>query len=218
MAPSKKRVRAVVWRHPEDGPGTESGNDQGAAGGTGSGAGDELGAGGQAALAAERKARRDAEKAAKAVAEERDRLKAEADELRAKAMTDDEKKIAAAVEAAREQMRQEIEAETAAKVAEADRRVLAARVLSVATGKLTNPADAQAFIKFDDLERDAQGNVTDAALSAAIEALVKERPYLAAKAGAGSADQGPRRDAAPDFTDRKQLAAELAKLGLKPRG
>jgi len=219
MAPSKK-VRAVVWRHPEgDQSGTESGNDQGAAGGTGSGAGDELGAGGQAALAAERKARRDAEKAAKAAAEERDRLRAEADELRAKAMTDDEKKIAAAVEAAREQMRQEIEAETAAKVAEADRRVLAARVLTVATGKLTNPADAQAFVKFDDLERDAQGNVTDAALAAAIDELLKQRPYLAAKAGAsGSADQGSRRDAAPDFTDRKQLAAELAKLGLKPRG
>lgn len=217
MAPSRK-VRAVVWRHPDgDGSGGDAGTGSGADGGAGDGA-DGLGAGGQAALAAERKARRDAERAAKSVAEERDRLKAEADELRARAMSDDEKKIAAAVEAARDQLRKEIETETAAKVAAADRRVLESRVLTAATGRLTNPADAQAFIGLDDLERDAQGNVTDAALGAAVEALVKQRPYLAAKAGAGSADQGQRRDAAPDFTDRKQLAAELAKLGLKPRG
>lgn len=209
MAPVRTRLRAVIWRHPENG------DQQGDS--TGSAEGDELGAGGKAALDAERRARRDAERAAKAATEERDRLKAEADELRAKAMSDDEKKVAAAVEAAREQMRQEIEAETATKVAAAERRVLVARVMSVAAGRLTNPADAQAFLDLDTLERDAQGDVTDASIVGAVEALLKERPYLAAKANSGSADQGRRRDAAPDLKDPKQLQTELARFGVRPR-
>jgi hypothetical protein len=218
MAPTRTsttRVLAAFLRHPDDtstDTSTDTDTDT-----TGDSSDDSLGAGGQAALAAERKARKEAERIAKAHEAELAKARAEADELRTKAMSDDEKKIAAAVEAARDEVRKEIEAETAVKVADADRRVLASRVLTAATGKLTNPADAQAFINVDDLERDAQGNVTDTALGGAVEALIKERPYLAAKAGGGSADQGHRRDAKPDFSNRDELAKELAKLGLKPR-
>jgi exosome complex RNA-binding protein Rrp42 (RNase PH superfamily) len=95
--------------------------------------------------------------------------------------------------------------------------VLRERLKTVATSKLTNAADAEVFVNLDDLERDAEGNVTDAALQAAVAALLTERPYLAAKAGAGSADQGHRRDAPADFKDRKQLDQELSKFGLRAR-
>lgn len=214
MAPTRypTRIVAAFLRHPDDPPAGDPPADD-----PPSDDPDGLGAGGQAALAAERKARREAERAAKAHQAELDRVRAEADELRKKAMTDDEKRIADAVAAARDEIRAQLEAETQAKIAEADRKVLSARMFSAAAGKLTNPADASAFITIDDLERDAQGDVSDAAISAAIEALVKERPYLAAKAGGGSADQGHRRDAKPDLTNRDELAKELAKLGLKPR-
>jgi exosome complex RNA-binding protein Rrp42 (RNase PH superfamily) len=89
--------------------------------------------------------------------------------------------------------------------------------MSAAAGKLTNAADATAFVDVDSLDRDDQGNVTDATVSAAVEALLTERPYLAAKAGTGSADQGQRRDAEVNFKDQKQFEAELAKFKLKPR-
>lgn len=115
-------------------------------------------------------------------------------------------------------MRRELDAERAAERADAQRQLLQARVLTAAAGKLTNPADAAAFVNLDDLDRDDQGNVSDSVLSAAVEALLTERPYLAAKAGNnGSADQGQRRDAPADFKDPKQLEQELAKFNVRLR-
>lgn len=212
MAPTRfpfhSMVPHVSLRHPDD--------DQGDTG-TGDDAGDQLGEAGQKALAEERRARRAAEKAAKEREATAAALQAEVEELRKKTQTDDERKIAEAVEAARKAAVDELSATHAAQIAAAERKLVGARLVAMAAGKLTAPADAGAFINIDDLERDADGNVTDDTLMKAVEDLRKEKPYLAARAGGGSADQGQRRDAGPDFKDPKQLNAELAKLGVKPR-
>ncbi|MTA15577.1 MAG: hypothetical protein F2534_23565, partial [Actinobacteria bacterium] len=209
MAPTRtpSRVLAVFLRHPEDPPAPPV--DPPAPD-------EDLGEKGKAALDAERRARREAEKTAKQAADELAKVRAEADELRQKAMSDDEKKLAEALAAKEVEIRQAITAEADTKIAAAERRVLKERLKTAATSKLTNVADADVFVNVDDLERDAEGNVSDAALAAAVEALLKERPYLGAKPGGGSADQGHRRDAAPDLKDPKQLQAELAKLGVRP--
>jgi hypothetical protein len=210
MAPTRTtRVPACLFRHPEEGEG--DGNPPPPP------EGDGLGEKGKAALDAERKARRDAEHNAKQTADELAKLREEAEELRKKAMDEDERKIADAVAAREVELRKELGDELAAERASTARTMLSARILAGAAGKLTNAADAAAFIDIDALDRDDQGNVADGTVSAAIEALITERPYLAAKAGAGSADQGHRRDGDADFKDPKQLEAELAKFKLHPR-
>jgi hypothetical protein len=209
MAPTRTtRVPACLFRHPEEGEGEGAPPPPPE--------GDGLGDKGKAALDAERKARRDAERTAKQTADELAKLRAEAEDLRKKAMDDDERKIADAVAAREAELRKELGDELAAERATTARQMLSARVLAAAAGKLTNAADAAAFIDVDALDRDDQGNVADTTVSAAIEALITERPYLAAKAGTGSADQGRRPDAAADFKDPKQLEAELAKFKLHP--
>lgn len=209
MAPTRTtRVPACLFRHTEEGeieatppPPPE---------------GDGLGDKGKAALDAERKARRDAERQAKQTEAELAKLREETEDLRKKAMDDDERKIADAVAAREVELRKELGDELAAERASTARQMLSARILAGAAGKLTNAADAAAFIDIDALDRDDQGNVADSVLSAAIETLITERPYLAAKAGTGSADQGRTRDAQADFKDPKQLAEELAKYKLHP--
>lgn len=211
------RVRATMLRHTDTPPaapppGTPPVTDPPGA--------DQLGDAGKAALDAERKARRDAERTATATAAELAALKAEADELRAKAMTDQERQLAAARAEIEAEVRRTVGAEVAEARAAAERQVLEARTMSAAAGRLANPADAYLFLKIDDLDRDGQGHVSDAVLGAAIEALLKDRPYLAAPAGGspGHVDQGHRRDAAVDFNDRTQLESGLARFGVRPRG
>lgn len=215
MVPTRPQTRllAVLFRHPDPDPTLDPAPtpppDPLA----------ELGDAGKAALAAERKARRDAERQASTTAAELAAVRAEADQLRAAAMSDSERQLAEARIQIEADIRKTVTAEVAATVAAADRRVLGSRAHVLAAGKLANPTDATVFVNLDDLDRDGEGNVSDAVLGAAIEALLKERPYLAAKAGApnGSVDQGHRRDAPTDFNDRKQLADTLSKYGLRPR-
>jgi hypothetical protein len=208
----------VLLRHPEkEDNGTTDGADSDHGDAT---AGSDLGEAGKKALDEERRARRAAEKQAKDQATQLATLQQQLDELSKKNQTDDERKLAEAVEAAKADAVKALQDQFAGQLAEKDRQIVGARLTAIAAGKLTNPADVLAFVDLDDLDRDGEGNVTDKALSGAVEELLKERPYLAATAGkgGGSVDQGRRKDGPVDFKDRKQLAADLAKFGLTPRG
>jgi hypothetical protein len=218
MAPTRPTltaVRAVLHRHPDGDPDPGSGdppeptgddpaNDPG------------LGDAGKRALDQERRARRAAEQQAKEQAAQLDALQKQIDELNRQNQSEEERRIADAVAAATADVTATFEQQLAAK----ERQLLTSRLSAAAAGKLTNPADALAFISLDDLDRDGEGNVTDETLSGAVEKLREERPYLAATAGkgGGSADQGRRSDAPPDLKDRKQLANQLSQFGLTPRG
>lgn len=209
------RVRPVLVRHP-DGDGGEGG--EGGAGGAGDGGGEQLGAAGLAALRAERAAKAQAERDLQAARAELEKAQELIEAAKKAAQTDEERRIAEAVEAATKTAREELSAAHKAELAQSYAKLVEARLVAAAAGRLTNPADAAAFVKIDLLERDAQGEVADSVLKAAVEALVVERPYLAAKAGSnGSADGGQRRDAAPNFKDRAQLQEGLAALNLRPR-
>lgn len=216
MAPTRtslqSRVAAVLLRHPDPDPEGGDHPDPDPEGADGA-----LGDAGRRALDEERRARRAAERSAREAQTQLTTLQQQVEELTKKSMTDQERQLAEQLQAREAELRRTIEAEAAERVAAAERKVVTARLQAVAAGKLINPADAAVYIQIDDLERDAQGDVSDAALAASVEALLKERPYLGAKPGGGSADQGHRRDAAPDLKDPKQLQAELAKLGVKPR-
>lgn len=121
----------------------------------------ELGEGGHKALQAERDARAKAEREAAAA-------KAEADELRKKHQTTEER----ALEDAKKAGRAEALAETNAKLVRSEVKALAA-------GKLADPADAAALL--GDLDRFVvKGEVDGAAIAKAIDELVKAKPYLAA--------------------------------------
>jgi hypothetical protein len=210
MAPRRHMtiISALMFRHPEEDD-TDTGNGDAGAG--------DLGDAGKRALDEERRARRAAEKAAKERDDELAKIRAELDDARKKNLTDEERRVSEAVEAAKAETAKELTEKHAAELSAAGRRLVGARLQAVAAGKVINPADTALYIDLDTLERDASGDVPDAALAAAVDALVKERPYLAARAGKGSADQGRQSDSAPNFRDRSQLADGLAQFGLKPR-
>lgn len=132
---------------------------------------DDLGAGGIAALRAEREARAAAER-------ERDAARQEAEDLRAKHQTAEEKAIADAKK----------EGATEATLA-ANRRIVKSEVRAAAGGKLADPKDAEGLL--GDLDRFiVKGEVDEKAISSAIDDLVKTKPYLAAN-GAGKARSLP---------------------------
>ena len=86
------------------------------------------------------------------------------------------------------------EAEQAA-TAKANTRIVKAEIRAAAAGKLADPADALTFIDPSTLEVEDDGNTDAAALSAAIDDLLQNKPYLAAQGGKkfqGSADGGTR--------------------------
>ena len=132
-------------------------------------------------------------------------LRAEFDEFKAKA-EGKEAEHAAAQEA------QRIKDEA---LAAANGRILKAEMRAAAAGKLADPADALLYIDLSSFEVDDDGAVDGAAIAAAVEDLVKTKPYLAAQGGGrfqGSADGGVRNGtAAPtqlSETDVKRLYAE----------
>lgn len=153
-----------------------------APGGDADGITGDLGDSGKRALTEERTARRNAEKAAKA-------SKAELDKLRAEGQSEAEKAIAKA--------KAEGSAETLAK---ANARVLKAEVRAAAAGKMNDPADAVHFLDLSDFEVGDDGEVDAKAIAKAIDALLKDKPYLGKGDGAGggsrrstgSADGGAR--------------------------
>ncbi len=140
-----------------------------------------LGDAGKRALDAERTARREAEKALK-------QAQAELDAAREAAMSETERLIAQARREARDEA-----------LSEAHTRLVRAEARALATGKLADPSDISSFIDLTTFEVDADGNVDSAAITAAIDALIKSKPYLAAQRVGGDADAGAR-GAAPRTT------------------
>lgn len=116
---------------------------------------------------------------------------AEAEKLREAAKTDDEK----ALDAARKQAAEEARNTT---LAEVRGERLSTLVQARATGKLADPADAERFLDLSDLDPGKPADV-----DAAIEKLVKDKPYLAAADGGprdNDINQGPRGGGAPQLT------------------
>lgn len=101
----------------------------------------------------------------------RQKLETELEELRKKTMTEAEKAVAAAKEEGRKEA-----------TLEANRRIVASEVKAAAGGKLSDPGDAAALL--GDLDRFiVKGEVDTKAIAAAIDELVKSKPYLAAAGG-----------------------------------
>jgi membrane protein involved in colicin uptake len=169
----------------------------------------ELGDAGKRAIAAERERAKAAEKAAREATKRAEEAEQRAAEALKKGQTDEDRlvdeKVAAKVA--------EAESAAAEKVAAAERRVKVATLKAAAAGRLADPGDAAAFIDVDDLNAD-----DDAAVSAAIDDLLERKPHLAAvRKGGGSADQGYRDPAKPDFKNREHLQAGVRALGVRLR-
>jgi hypothetical protein len=143
---------------------------------------------GKKALREERARAAKAERAAKDAARERDAHRAELEKLRGDSKSENEK----AVEAARKEAS---EAATKEATDKANRRILTAEVKAAAGTKLADPNDAVRLLDLTEFEVDDDGNVDDKAIKDAIDALLKDKPYLAADDGKkfkGGADQGAR--------------------------
>jgi len=120
-----------------------------------------LAAPGLAALASERTARQEAEKALRAVQAERDAAVAKAEGREAE--------YAAEVKA-----REEIERRF-------NERIIHTELRAAARELMADPDDVFAFVKVSDFEVNADGEVDAKAITEAISALVKRKPYLAAR-------------------------------------
>ena len=158
---------------------------------------DTLGDAGKKALDAERAERRKAEKRAK-------ELDAELAKFREASMSEQER----AVEIARR------EAATAT-LAAVNQRILKAEIRAAAGGRLADPEDAVRFLDTDEFAVTEDGEVDQRAVLAAIDRLLKMKPYLAAGATrpAGDADQGAR-GAAMALNGDPLLDSLKAKLGI----
>lgn len=80
-------------------------------------------------------------------------------------------------------------------IAKANQRILKAEVRALATGRLADPQDALRFLDLSEFEVGSDGEVDGDAVTAAIEDLVKTKPYLAAQGGKrfqGDGDGGAR--------------------------
>lgn len=150
----------------------------------------------KAKFEAQQKVTRDLEKKVKG---EAGTLRQQLEELQAK-MEGREAEHAAAVEAQR--VKDEALAAANTKIAKANLRAAAA-------GKLADPMDALTFIDVSSFEVDDDGNTDEAALNAAIEDLITNKPYLAAqgKRFQGDADGGARKDATKPQITRDQLSS-----------
>lgn len=70
-----------------------------------------------------------------------------------------------------------------AALAKANQRILKSEIRAIAAGKLADPKDALLHLDLDQFEVGNDGEVDTAAITAAIEDLVKSKPYLAAQGG-----------------------------------
>jgi hypothetical protein len=87
---------------------------------------------------------------------------------------------------------------TAAATAAANTRIVKAEIRAAAAKKLADPRDALKFLDLEQFEVDADGEVDAEEIADAIEALIKDKPYLAAATGRrfqGSGDGGAARKA-----------------------
>lgn len=166
------------------------------------------------AMKAERKAERDA------------RIAAEAKLAEALAKIEGKEK-----EFAAEQERRKVED---AALAKANDRIRKAEVRAAAAGKLNDPADALRYLDLEQFEVGDDGEVDSAAITAAIEDLIKSKPYLAAQGGttgtvfespgahrngasAGQLTQADLKNMTPAQIDAARREGRLNKLmGIKP--
>jgi hypothetical protein len=150
---------------------------------------DSLGENGKKALDAERRARASAEKARSQTERERDDALARLKEFEEKSKSDSEKERDKAVREAEERTRKEITGTANARLVKASVRVEAAT-------KLADPEDAVRFLNLDEFSVDDDGEVDGKAIASAIDALLKQKPYLAAKGKTpkGDVDQGVRQN------------------------
>lgn len=78
---------------------------------------------------------------------------------------------------------------------EANERIVEAEVLAAAARKLADPADAARLLDLSQFQVDDKGSVDRKAISEAVEALLKDKPYLA---GSRDPDFGARPPAGKD--------------------
>lgn len=100
------------------------------------------------------------------------------------------------------------EAEAAA-LAKANERILRAEVKAAAASKLNDPGDALRLLDLSSFEVGDDGDVDTEAIGAAIDDLIKRKPYLAAEGGRrfqGTADGGTRKESRPAQLTRSDLA------------
>lgn len=105
------------------------------------------------------------------------------------------------------------EAEQAA-LAKANERILRSEVKAAAKGVLADPADAYKFLDLDSFEVSEDGEVDSDAITAALDSLVKTKPYLAVQDGKrfkGDADGGTRKESVEGqltLADVQRMTAE----------
>jgi len=108
---------------------------------------------------------------------------------------------------------QEKAATEAAALAKANQRILRSEVKAAAKGVLADPADAYKFLDLDSFEVGEDGDVDDAAITAALDDLISKKPYLAVQDGKrfqGEADGGTRKESGKSVDDQ---IAEAQKAG-----
>lgn len=93
-------------------------------------------------------------------------------------------------------------------LAKATDRIRRAEIKAAAKGKLADPADAYRFLDLDQFEVSDDGDVDEDEIAAAIDDLLKSKPYLAAQGRRfqGSHDQGARKTSGPRQLSRADLA------------
>lgn len=97
-----------------------------------------------------------------------------------------------------ERVKREARAEA---IAETNQRIVRSEVKAAAGGKLADPNDAVRLLDLAEFDIDDDGEVDTDAIAAAIDDLVKKKPYLAAQGGRrfqGSGDGGHRGGGKPD--------------------
>src|SRR5690606_42031648 len=77
-----------------------------------------------------------------------------------------------------DKVRAKAEREVLAKV---NKRIIRTEIKAAAAGKFNDVSDVFAYIKPEDFEVDDSGNVDETEISAAIEDLLKRKPYLGPK-------------------------------------
>ena len=143
-----------------------------------------------------------------ALASERKRFeKAERElaDLRKQHMTESEKALAEARAEGRK-----------AALGEVTERLLAAEVRAAAAAKMADPGDAVHLLDLDGLANE-DGTVDSKGVAARIDALLKDKPYLAKPApsggGPGKPPQGARDGAAPDDTSADAYLRGVVRRG-----
>ncbi|MEU7814123.1 hypothetical protein [Pseudonocardia sp. NPDC049154] len=99
-------------------------------------------------------------------------------------------------------------------LAKANQKILKAELRAASAGKLADPADALRFLDLDEFEVDENGEVDTTAVTAAIDDLLKTKPYLAAQGGKrfqGGADGGPRNEGGTKTIDDEIAEATKAR-------